>query len=182
MTTKPRRVLLVHPSALLYSEVYLRLEPLGMECVGESIRAAGHEVRLLDRQRNAPGLHLHAGIIERSRKWHQRIHREALQVVDVRVDGEELLALTERLDGARHLRAHDRRQRGATFTAQFVTRQHLRGKIDGREIAAHLNAKSTRELALHLVEQGGRGGVDQLAENAASPDARADDAGAGVRL
>ena len=29
------KVLLVHPSALLYSEVYLRLEPLGLECVGE---------------------------------------------------------------------------------------------------------------------------------------------------
>jgi hopanoid C-3 methylase HpnR len=44
------RVLLVHPSALLYSEVYLRLEPLGMECVAAACRNAGHEVRLLDLQ------------------------------------------------------------------------------------------------------------------------------------
>jgi radical SAM superfamily enzyme YgiQ (UPF0313 family) len=44
------RVLLVHPSALLYSEVYLRLEPLGLECVGAALREAGHELRLIDLQ------------------------------------------------------------------------------------------------------------------------------------
>jgi len=44
------RVLLVHPSALMYSEVYLRLEPLGLERVATAIRAAGHDVRLIDLQ------------------------------------------------------------------------------------------------------------------------------------
>ena len=44
------RVLLVHPSALMYSELYLRLEPLGLERVAAAVRAAGHEVRLLDLQ------------------------------------------------------------------------------------------------------------------------------------
>src|SRR5947207_3202261 len=44
------KVLLVHPSALLYSEVYLRLEPLGLECVGGALKRAGHDVRLLDLQ------------------------------------------------------------------------------------------------------------------------------------
>jgi len=44
------KVLLVHPSALLYAEVYLRLEPLGMEIVGGALKRAGHEVRLLDLQ------------------------------------------------------------------------------------------------------------------------------------
>ena len=44
------RVLLVHPSPLLYSELYLRLEPLGLERVAAAVRAAGHEVRLLDLQ------------------------------------------------------------------------------------------------------------------------------------
>jgi magnesium-protoporphyrin IX monomethyl ester (oxidative) cyclase len=44
------KVLLVHPSALLYSEVYLRLEPLGMECVASALLDAGHHVRLLDLQ------------------------------------------------------------------------------------------------------------------------------------
>src|SRR6478672_1002500 len=44
------KVLLVHPSALLYSEVYLRLEPLGLECVANALLRAGHDVRLLDLQ------------------------------------------------------------------------------------------------------------------------------------
>jgi hopanoid C-3 methylase HpnR len=44
------KVLLVHPSPLMYSEIYLRLEPLGMERVAAAVRAAGHEVRILDLQ------------------------------------------------------------------------------------------------------------------------------------
>ena len=44
------RVLLVHPSPLMYSELYLRLEPLGLERVAAAVRSAGHEVRLLDLQ------------------------------------------------------------------------------------------------------------------------------------
>lgn len=44
------RVLLVHPSALLYSELYIRLEPLGLERVGAAAIAAGHDVRMLDMQ------------------------------------------------------------------------------------------------------------------------------------
>src|SRR5204863_8366440 len=44
------KVLFVHPSCLMYSEIYLRLEPLGLEQVAQAVRAAGHEVRLLDLQ------------------------------------------------------------------------------------------------------------------------------------
>jgi magnesium-protoporphyrin IX monomethyl ester (oxidative) cyclase len=44
------RVLLVHPSPLMYSELYLRLEPLGLERVATAIRDAGHDVRLIDLQ------------------------------------------------------------------------------------------------------------------------------------
>ncbi len=44
------RVLLVHPSALMYSEIFLRLEPLGLERVASALLADGHEVRLIDRQ------------------------------------------------------------------------------------------------------------------------------------
>ncbi len=44
------RVLLVHPSPLMYSEIYLRLEPLGLERVAAAVRAAGHGVRVLDLQ------------------------------------------------------------------------------------------------------------------------------------
>src|SRR5262245_66694689 len=34
----------------MYTEVYLRLEPLGLELVAEACRTAGHEVRVLDLQ------------------------------------------------------------------------------------------------------------------------------------
>lgn len=44
------RVLLVHPSALMYSELFLRLEPLGLERVAGAVRDAGHQVRVLDLQ------------------------------------------------------------------------------------------------------------------------------------
>src|SRR5262245_15638416 len=44
------RVLLVHPSPLMFSEIYLRLEPLGLERVAAAVAAAGHDVRLLDLQ------------------------------------------------------------------------------------------------------------------------------------
>jgi hopanoid C-3 methylase HpnR len=44
------RVLFVHPSCLMYSEIYLRLEPLGLELVASAVRQAGHTVRLLDLQ------------------------------------------------------------------------------------------------------------------------------------
>lgn len=44
------RLLLVHPSALLYSELYLRLEPIGLERVGTATRRAGHDVRMVDLQ------------------------------------------------------------------------------------------------------------------------------------
>ena len=43
-------VLLVHPSALMYSEIFLRLEPLGMERVAAAAREAGHEVAVVDLQ------------------------------------------------------------------------------------------------------------------------------------
>ena len=34
----------------MYSEIFLRLEPIGLERVASAVRAAGHEVRLLDLQ------------------------------------------------------------------------------------------------------------------------------------
>jgi hopanoid C-3 methylase len=44
------RVLLVHPSSLMYSEIFLRLEPLGLERVAAALLADGHDVRLVDMQ------------------------------------------------------------------------------------------------------------------------------------
>jgi hopanoid C-3 methylase len=44
------KLLAVHPSALMYTRVFLRLEPLGLELVAAAARAAGHEVRIIDLQ------------------------------------------------------------------------------------------------------------------------------------
>ncbi|WP_394838741.1 hopanoid C-3 methylase HpnR [Pendulispora rubella] len=44
------KVLCVHPSGLMYTEIFLRLEPLGVELVAASVRRAGHDTRLLDLQ------------------------------------------------------------------------------------------------------------------------------------
>jgi B12 binding domain len=44
------RVLFIHPGPLLYSEIFLRLEPLGLERVASAARLAGHDVRALDLQ------------------------------------------------------------------------------------------------------------------------------------
>jgi len=58
------RVLLVHPSPLLYSELYLRLEPLGLERVAAAVRSAGHDVRLMDLQ-----VFTHAEYVAELRAW-----------------------------------------------------------------------------------------------------------------
>jgi hopanoid C-3 methylase len=44
------RVLFIHPSPLMYSEIYLRLEPLGLERVAAAALQACHDVRILDLQ------------------------------------------------------------------------------------------------------------------------------------
>jgi hypothetical protein len=44
------KLLCCHPSGLMYTEIYLRLEPLGVELVAQAALRAGHEVRILDLQ------------------------------------------------------------------------------------------------------------------------------------
>lgn len=44
------RLMLIHPSALMYSEIFLRLEPLGLERVAAAAQDAGHQVRVVDLQ------------------------------------------------------------------------------------------------------------------------------------
>jgi hopanoid C-3 methylase HpnR len=44
------KLLAVHPSSLMYSKIYLRLEPLGLELIAAAASQAGHEVQLMDLQ------------------------------------------------------------------------------------------------------------------------------------
>jgi hopanoid C-3 methylase HpnR len=49
----------VHPSALMYSKVFLRLEPLGLELVAACARKLGHDVRLIDLQADSRQRFIH---------------------------------------------------------------------------------------------------------------------------
>ena len=44
------KFLAVHPSCLMYSKIYLRLEPLGLELVAAAAERAGHSAQLIDLQ------------------------------------------------------------------------------------------------------------------------------------
>jgi hopanoid C-3 methylase len=48
------RLLAVHPSGLMYTRVFLTLEPLGLELIAGAARAAGHDVRIVDLQVEHP--------------------------------------------------------------------------------------------------------------------------------
>jgi hypothetical protein len=48
------RTLLVHQSGLMYPEIFVRLEPPGVERVAAAARTGGHDVRLLDPQVFSP--------------------------------------------------------------------------------------------------------------------------------
>ena len=40
------KVLAVHPGPLMYTKIYMQLEPLGLELVAQAARQAGHQVHL----------------------------------------------------------------------------------------------------------------------------------------
>ncbi|HEX3350773.1 MAG TPA: cobalamin B12-binding domain-containing protein, partial [Acetobacteraceae bacterium] len=44
------RLLAIHPGPLMYTKVFLRLEPLGLELAAAAALAQGHEVQLIDLQ------------------------------------------------------------------------------------------------------------------------------------
>jgi hopanoid C-3 methylase HpnR len=50
------KILVVHPSALMYTKIFLRLEPLGIELIAAALRRAGHDIRLLDLQVERPAV------------------------------------------------------------------------------------------------------------------------------
>ena len=54
------KVLAVHPSGLMYTRIFLTLEPLGLELVAAAARRAGHDVRLLDLQVDSQAAFLRA--------------------------------------------------------------------------------------------------------------------------
>ncbi len=62
------KILGVHPGPLMYTKIFLRLEPLGLELVAASARAAGHEVRLIDLQ-----VESHAAFLRLIAEWRPQV-------------------------------------------------------------------------------------------------------------
>jgi hopanoid C-3 methylase HpnR len=58
----------VHPSPLMYTKIYLRLEPLGLELVAQAVRQAGHEVQLIDLQ-----VETHADYVKLLDRWRPEV-------------------------------------------------------------------------------------------------------------
>jgi len=58
------KILGVHPGPLMYTKIFLRLEPLGLELAAAAARASGHEVRLIDLQ-----VESHAAFLRLVREW-----------------------------------------------------------------------------------------------------------------
>jgi hopanoid C-3 methylase HpnR len=58
------KFLAVHPSGLMYTKIFLRLEPLGLEVVADAARRAGHDLRILDLQ-----VEDHAGYFAEIQRW-----------------------------------------------------------------------------------------------------------------
>jgi len=59
------KLLCCHPSGLMYTEIYLRLEPLGVELVAQAACRAGHEVHILDLQ-----VYSHKDYFKTLDQWH----------------------------------------------------------------------------------------------------------------
>src|SRR5436853_1627638 len=85
------KLLAVHPSCLMYSKIYLRLEPLGLELVAAAAREAGHSVRLIDLQCES-----HRNFFHLIRRWRPDV---------IAFSGNYLANVPEIIDLARATRA-----------------------------------------------------------------------------
>ncbi len=115
------KILAVHPSSLLYTKIFLRLEPLGIELIAAELQGAGHQVRLLDLQ-----VERHADYFRQIDEWRPDV---------VAFSGNYLANIPELIDLAKATR----KLQPETFifvgghSASFVTDdilQHAEGAID----------------------------------------------------
>ena len=115
------RFLAVHPSCLMYSKIFLRLEPLGLELVAAAARDAGHSVRLIDLQ-----VESHADYFRVLHDWTPDV---------IAFSGNYLANVPEIIDLAKETRARLPRAfvfvggHSVSFTADEIL-QHAGGAID----------------------------------------------------
>jgi hopanoid C-3 methylase len=115
------RFLAVHPSCLMYSKIFLRLEPVGLELVAAAARRAGHSVRVIDLQ-----VETHADYFRLLDEWAPDV---------VAFSGNYLANVPEIVDLAKATRARLPRAfvftggHSVSFTADEVLR-HAGGAID----------------------------------------------------
>ena len=158
------KVLLCHPSGLMYTEVYLRLEPLGVELAAASARRAGHDVRVLDLQ-----VHKHADYVRILETWRPdavgfgvNYLANIPEVIDLAIETRRRLPGVFFFVGGH----------SASFTAAEIL-EHAAGAIDcvvkgeGEEITPRLlEVARDGELALRalpgVVTAGGEGPPAQL--------------------
>jgi hopanoid C-3 methylase HpnR len=115
------KMLAVHPGPLMYTKIYLRLEPLGLELVAQAARHAGHEVRILDLQ------------VERQSDFHRMVAEWQPDVVAFSCN--YLANVPEIVDLAKATKARDRHcfilvgGHSASFVAKEFL-EHAEGAID----------------------------------------------------
>jgi hopanoid C-3 methylase len=115
------KLLAVHPSGLMYTRVFLRLEPLGLELIAAAAREAGHDVRLIDLQAET-----HRDLDRMVRRW---------QPDAVCFSGNYLANIPEIIDLAKAIKAQQPRcfvfvgGHSASFTAADLLR-HAAGAVD----------------------------------------------------
>jgi len=140
------KLLALHPSSLMYSKVFLRLEPLGLELVAEAARRRGHDVRLLDLQAAS-----HADYFRLLSEWRP----------DVVATGLNYLAnVPEVIDLAKETKARAPETlfvvggHSASFTAEELL-AHAEGAID-------VVLRGEGEASLPLLLEAAKGGRDEL--------------------
>jgi hopanoid C-3 methylase len=141
------KLLAVHPSGLMYTRVFLRLEPLGLEMVAGAVRDAGHEVRILDLQ-----VETHADLDRSICDWKPDV---------VCFSGNYLANIPEIIDLAKSIKAKQPRcfvfvgGHSASFTAADLLR-HAEGAVD-----CVLKGEGEASVVA-LLDAAGRGGADLL--------------------
>lgn len=160
------KLLCCHPSGLMYTEIYLRLEPLGVELVAQAARRAGHEVRILDLQ-----VFSHKDYFKALDEWHPDAVCFGLnylanipEVIDLAKETKQRLPLCFFFVGGH----------SASFTAREIL-EHAQGAIDcvvrgeaeqtGSLLSAAMDDRKGIGMLPGVVTRGGEGPAPKMADD-----------------